>query len=142
MHHHLIAAIGTAPADLGTHFHDFVVGHEFAVIGTRAADLGADSANARVEARFANHEISRDFADLRAILKKANMNRIGVESTHLQAMPHHLFTNLMAFNTGLKAELHLLAHALIEVRKSRGWCSNDVSCVHGAPLSRWYHPRF
>jgi hypothetical protein len=81
-----------------------------AVLGAALANLGAHAAGACMKSGTSEHKIGASLANLRAILKQADVIQGGMFATHAQAVNLGLHTYLMAVLTILNTLLHLFIH--------------------------------
>ena len=77
-------------------------------LGTGVADLCADPTNLIAKSRTAQHEISRALTNLGAVHQQAEMTRLDVLASRLQAAVHRFVqARLMASTARINTRLHL-----------------------------------
>ena len=112
---HFLTSFSAIATDIGANSHQFIVQKAFAIRCAGQTDFGTSLTSSYVKVGFADHKIGRDPANLAAVLKKADVAKLGVVSTFHQTVLDHLFADLRALDTVLNAHLHVFGHRLEEI---------------------------
>jgi hypothetical protein len=104
---HFFAGFRALPARLGARLHLRIVTHLLAGVATTPADFRAGAADVAMQIRSTEHEVFAHMANLHAVRQQADVVRVGVWPTFVQAVMGRLQTDVVAIGTLFDALTHL-----------------------------------
>ena len=105
---HATAGIGAASAHFRASGHAWIIRHSLTVGGASFTHFGAGAADVSVQVRAAQHEIGTRLADLCAVHHDANVIRLRMHPSLLQAIRHCLQRCFVAVTADLNGGEHII----------------------------------